>query len=295
MPELPEVEVTRQSFAQRIVGAQVQTVWLGAPLRWPLGCQPGSLAGTVVGQAQRRGKYIWLPLDHQRQARAPAALPGHVLQAGSAGGLLIHLGMSGSLRFMELQQAAQQARTGHDHFELHTSRGLLRLRDPRRFGAVIWSDDPAQGLAAKLLAGLGREPFDPELNGAYLRQAWQGKRLAVKQALLAGDAVVGAGNIYACEALFAARIDPRLPAGRLSLPRAQALLDAVQATLRQALAAGGTSLRDYRNADGDPGGFQFLAQVYGREGQPCLVCQSMVRRIVQGQRSTFYCAKCQRR
>lgn len=299
MPELPEVEVTRQSFAARIAGAPVDAIWLGKPLRWPLDCEPRRLVGTTVGHAQRRGKYLWLPL-WQADAQ-PAGLKdaeagrGSDLVSGSAGGLLIHLGMSGSLRFFSSDLGAPPERTGHDHFELQTRQGVLRLRDPRRFGAVVWSADPSLGRVARLLSGLGPEPFDPTLTGQYLRQAWQGKRVSVKQALLAGEAVVGAGNIYACEALFSAGIDPRVAAGRVSLPRAQRLLAAVQDTLQRALLVGGTSLRDFRNADGDPGGFQFDVRVYGREGLPCWVCGTAIRRIVQGQRSTFFCPKCQRR
>lgn len=282
MPELPEVEVTRQSFADRIAGARVEGVRLGKPLRWPLGIDADALPGATVGMAARRGKYIWLPLQQSAGA-------------GPSGGLLLHLGMSGSLSFSTVSGPPG----AHDHFDLLTSRGVLRLTDPRRFGAVVWSPALDQPPAARLLAGLGREPFDPTLTGAELHAAWRGKRLAVKQALLAGDTVVGAGNIYACEALFLAGIDPRLPCGRLSRPRCDRLLDAVRAVLTRALEVGGTSLRNFKDAHGDPGAFQFEAKVYGREGQPCLVCAgasgAVVRRIVQGQRSTFFCPVCQRR
>lgn len=282
MPELPEVEVTRQSFADRIEGARVVDVRLGKPLRWPLGIDGSELVGSKVGSATRRGKYIWLPILSE---------PG----SGPGGGLLLHLGMSGSLSF----SSASASPGVHDHFDLITSRGVLRLTDPRRFGAVVWSPALDREPAAKLLAGLGREPFDPELTGADLHAAWRGKRVAIKQALLAGDAVVGAGNIYACEALFLAGIDPRLPCGKLSRPRCDRLLDAVRTVLRRALEVGGTSLRNFKDAHGDPGAFQFEAKVYGREGQPCTTCGVasgvLVRRIVQGQRSTFFCSVCQRR
>jgi formamidopyrimidine-DNA glycosylase len=271
MPELPEVEVTRQSFAERIAGAQVTAVRLGKPLRWPLGVEPGRLVAQTVGEATRRGKYLWLPLTD--------------------GGLLMHLGMSGSLAFRD-----DSASHGiHDHFDLITTRGTLRLTDPRRFGAVVWSESQAQGMAAKLLAGLGLEPFDPAFTGAHLHQALQRRRVAVKLALLGGDIVVGAGNIYACEALFAAGIDPRTRSDKISRPRAERLAVAVRETLARALALGGSTLRDFRDAHGMAGAFQLQAHVYGREGEPCHVCATPIRRIVQGQRSTFFCPVCQRR
>jgi formamidopyrimidine-DNA glycosylase len=278
MPELPEVEVTRRSFAERIAGARVTGLRLGAPLRWPLGCDPETLVGFTVGQTERRGKYLWLPLQ------APEAGP-------SAGGLLLHLGMSGSLAFAESLGPPGK----HDHLDLATSRGVLRLTDPRRFGAVVWSPSMQQGMAAKLLAGLGREPFDPELTPENFHAALRRRRTSVKAALLAGDIVVGAGNIYACEALFGAGIDPRTRCDRISRPRAEALLREVRSTLARALDLGGSTLRDFRDAHGMNGEFQDQARVYGREGLPCLRCGTTVRRVVQGQRSTFFCPGCQRR
>jgi formamidopyrimidine-DNA glycosylase len=278
MPELPEVETTRQSFAERIAGAQVQAVRLGKPLRWPLGVAPESMVGHTVGAATRRGKYIWLPVSG----------------AQGAAGLLLHLGMSGSLAFMP-EPPRGETPSAHDHFDLYTSRGLLRLTDPRRFGAVVWSPAIDANPAAKLLAGLGMEPFDAAFNGAHLHAGLQRRRVAIKQALLAGDIVVGAGNIYACEALFMAGIDPRLRSDALSRPRAQRLAEAVRAVLAQALALGGSTLRDFRDAHGMAGAFQSQAAVYGREGEPCRVCAQPVRRIVQGARSTFFCPACQKR
>ena len=277
MPELPEVEVTRLSFASRIEGATVRAARLGKPLRWPLGCDTDELIGQVVGAALRRGKYLWLPLGRTAAQRGP--------------GLLMHLGMSGSLQFG--QQLAE--RGVHDHFELETTHGSLRLTDPRRFGAVVWSPSLDQGAAATLLAGLGMEPFDPRFNGAVLHAGLQRRRVAVKQALLGGHIVVGAGNIYACEALFQAGIDPRTRSDRISRPRAERLAQAVQKTLANALALGGSTLRDFRDAHGMAGAFQNQAQVYGREGQPCQVCSTSIKRLVQGQRSTFFCPQCQRR
>ena len=276
MPELPEVEVTRRSFAQAIEGATVLGARLGKPLRWPLGVATESLIGARVGAVTRRGKYLWLPVSTTQ---------------AEGGGLLMHLGMSGSLAF----NAAAALPGNHDHFDLQTDRGLLRLTDPRRFGAVVWSPAIDIGPAAKLLAGLGMEPFDPRFDGPHLHAGLSGRRVAVKLALLAGDIVVGAGNIYACEALFLAGIDPRLSAAKLSRPRAQKLALAVRGVLGRALEAGGTTLRDFKDAHGVAGSFQMQAQVYGRAGQPCLVCGTIIRRIVQGQRSTFFCPQCQKR
>lgn len=271
MPELPEVEVTRLSFAERIAGARIRSVRIGKPLRWPLGCLPDSLVAQSVGEVTRRGKYLWLALNH--------------------GGLLMHLGMSGSLAF----DATDKAPGPHDHFDLVTARGTLRLTDPRRFGAVVWSPRIDTGVAAKLLARLGVEPFDPAFTGAHLHAALRGRRIAIKQALLGGTIVVGAGNIYACEALFEAGIDPRTRGERVSLARCERLAAAVRSTLGRALEAGGSTLRNFRDAHGMAGGFQFQARVYGREGQRCLGCEGSVRRILQGQRATFFCPICQRR
>ena len=272
MPELPEVEVTRQSLRARILGARVIGVRLGKSLRWPLGCAGESLVGQVVGEVQRRGKYLWLPLER--------------------GGLLLHLGMSGSLRF---EDHAVPPPGPHDHFDLATSRGTLRLTDPRRFGAVVFSPALDENPAAGLLSRLGVEPFDAGFTGAYLHAALRRRQAPIKQVLLAGVVVVGAGNIYACEALFAAGIDPRTPAQRLSRPRCDRLAAAVRSTLARALALGGSTLRDFRDTHGMAGAFQDEARVYGRAGEPCGVCGSAVRRIVQGQRATYFCPRCQRR
>jgi formamidopyrimidine-DNA glycosylase len=271
MPELPEVEVTRQSFAERIAGATVTAVRVGKPLRWPLGCEPHALVGRSVGPVSRRGKYLWLQLDQ--------------------GGLLMHLGMSGSLAFA----AEAGAPSVHDHFDLVTTRGTLRLTDPRRFGAVVWAPALHEGMAAKLLAKLGVEPFDDVFTGEHLHALLRRRKVAIKNALVGGSIVVGAGNIYACEALFAAGIDPRTLSNRLSRPRCIALAAALRQTLDRALTLGGSTLRNFRDADGVSGEFQLQAEVYGRAGQPCRRCGTLVRRVVQGQRSTFFCPRCQRR
>lgn len=263
--------MTRQSFAERIHGARIHSVRLGKPLRWPLGCDPESLVSQSVGDVTRRGKYLWLPLDR--------------------GGLLMHLGMSGSLAF----DVAHPAPGPHDHFDLVTARGTLRLTDPRRFGAVVWSPAMDSGPAAKLLANLGLEPFDPAFTGAHLHAGLRGRRVAIKQVLLAGGIVVGAGNIYASEALFQAAIDPRTRSDRISLVRAERLALAVRSTLARALELGGSTLRNFRDAHGMAGAFQLQAGVYGREGERCARCEGTVRRIVQGQRATFFCPGCQKR
>jgi len=271
MPELPEVEVTRLSFSERIRGARVTGVRIGKPLRWPLGCEPQSLVEQTVSGVTRRGKYLWLTLDR--------------------GGLLMHLGMSGSLAF----GAAPEAPGPHDHFDLVTGHGTLRLTDPRRFGAVVWSASADSGAAARLLANLGVEPFDPAFDGAHLHGALRRRRIAVKTALLGGEIVVGAGNIYACEALFEAGIDPRTRSDRISRPRAARLAASIRSTLSRALELGGSTLRNFRDSHGAAGAFQSQAHVYGRAGEACERCGGTIRRIVQGGRATFFCPGCQKR
>lgn len=274
MPELPEVEVTRASLTHRLSGAVIQQVRMGKPLRWPLGCDPSAMIGLRAGELVRRGKYLWLPLHGvDRQ-----------------GGLLLHLGMSGSLNF-----APSAGEPGpHDHADLRFDRGTLRLTDPRRFGAVVWSDALAAHPAVKLLARLGLEPFDAQLTAGRLHALLQLRRAPIKSVLLAGDVVVGAGNIYANEALFRAGIDPRTPSDRIGPLRCERLLAALRLILGRAIELGGSTLRDFRDAHGASGAFQAEAQVYGREGLACLRCSGTVRRMLQGQRSTFFCRGCQR-
>ena len=272
------MEVTRLSVAG-VSGAQVQALRLGKPLRWPLGCEPADLARWEVGLVPRRGKYLWLPL------------PRPALPALPAGGLLWHLGMSGSLAWREAPGPAGP----HDHADLVTDRGTLRLTDPRRFGAVVWSPAMDQGTAATLLSRLGPEPFDPALTAARFHAGLQARRTPVKQALLSGELVVGAGNIYASDALFEAGIDPRTPCSRIGPRRAERLLASVRLVLAEAIAAGGSTLRDFRDAHGSVGQYQGQARVYGRAGSACGRCGGEIRRIVQGQRATYFCPGCQRR
>lgn len=279
MPELPEVEVTRRGIAAALLGARVLAARLGKPLRWPLGQAEQALVGRTVGEVARRGKYLWLPLQS-----GPSGL-------GDDGGLLLHLGMSGSLALLPQAPAPGP----HDHFDLVTDRGTLRLNDPRRFGAVVWSASLQAAPAATLLQRLGAEPFDPALTPQAFHAALRRRRSPVKAVLLAGDVVVGAGNIYACEALFQAGIHPALRADRISRPRAARLLAALRGTLARALDLGGSTLRDFTDVHGASGAFQAEAAVYGRAGLPCRQCGGSVRRVVQAQRSTYFCPRCQRR
>jgi formamidopyrimidine-DNA glycosylase len=270
MPELPEVEVTRLSFADRIAGAKILGVRIGKPLRWPLHIDPQSLVGRHIVAVRRRGKYLLLDLDD--------------------GLLLIHLGMSGSLSFVQHPPLADK----HDHFDLSTSLGVLRLNDPRRFGAVVFAAGESDPVAQKLLGKLGMEPLGAEFDPLLFHQGLARRKAPIKQVLLAGDVVVGVGNIYASESLFMAGIRPTAPASRLSRPQVARLQQAVRDVLARAVQQGGSTLRDFSNAQGEAGHFQLEAMVYGRAGKPCKVCTTPVRTIRQGQRSTFFCPHCQK-
>ena len=270
MPELPEVEVTRLSFASRIAGANIHTASFGKPLRWPLGCTPDVLHGQQVLGVRRRGKYLLIDL--------------------SAGLLLLHLGMSGSVSFAQSLPPPGK----HDHFELVTSQGTLRLHDPRRFGAVVFALDENGATARKLLGRLGVEPLGDTFDATSFQAALKLKKTAIKQVLLAGEIVVGVGNIYASEALFLAGIRPTTRASRISKPRGARLHSAIRQVLAQAVAKGGSTLKDFSNADGQTGYFQLEAMVYDRAGLPCKVCGGPIRGIRQGQRSTFFCPVCQK-
>ena len=270
MPELPEVEVTRLSFAGRISGARVTAVRMGKPLRWPLGCLPESLNDQLVLGVRRRGKYLLVDL--------------------SDGLLLIHLGMSGSISFgFDLPAAGK-----HDHFEMETSLGTLRLHDPRRFGAVVFASDENGAAALKLLGKLGVEPLTAAFDAMAFHKALKLRKTAIKQVLLAGEIVVGVGNIYASETLFLAGIRPTTRAMSLSRPRVARLHGAIQKVLAQAVEKGGSTLKDFSNADGESGYFQLEAMVYGRAGEACRVCGATIKILRQGQRSTFYCSACQK-
>ncbi len=276
MPELPEVEVTRRGLEPSLAGQTVAGVIVrNARLRWPIPENlPKLLCGQTVRALGRRGKYLLAEFGH--------------------GTLILHLGMSGSLRLLP----AGTPPGTHDHFDLVLGSGMLvRLRDPRRFGAVLWHEGKAG--AHPLLAALGPEPL-PDKSGQcgfdapYLHRVTHGRRVAIKQLIMDSKVVVGVGNIYASEALFRAGIRPQLAAGKLSLPRCTKLVNAIRATLGEAIHHGGSSLRDFVDAAGQPGYFQQHYWVYGRSGEPCRKCGAPIRLIRQGQRSSFYCVMCQK-
>ncbi|WP_284197124.1 bifunctional DNA-formamidopyrimidine glycosylase/DNA-(apurinic or apyrimidinic site) lyase [Chitinimonas prasina] len=275
MPELPEVETTRRGIAAAMDGAVLQgAVVREARLRWPV---PPDLAERVAGlgvqRIWRRAKYLLLDIGH-----------GH---------LILHLGMSGSLRVV----AADTPPAKHDHVDLLFHRAgrqyALRYRDPRRFGALLWQ--PGELFAHPLLCHLGPEPLEADFTAAYLKQMLLGKQAAIKLAIMDNHIVVGVGNIYANEALFRAGIRPSRPASKLSRPDCQRLVAAIQATLTEAIAAGGSTLRDFVDSEGKPGYFQQRYFVYGRDEQPCLQCGNPIRSGRLGQRSTYWCMQCQPR
>jgi len=270
MPELPEVEITRRGLAPTLTGkTATHVVVRHAVLRYPI---PANLAELIQGRKlrdiHRRGKYL--------------------LFSFSTGTLLVHLGMSGSLRLLPSDEPAQK----HDHVDIVFGKTVMRLRDPRRFGAVLWeSGDINQH---KLLATLGVEPLSTAFSGDWLYAATRGKTTPIKLFVMDGHVVVGVGNIYASESLFRARIDPRTPAGRLSRVRCTRLVLAIKETLEAALAAGGSTLRDFMHSDGSSGWFQQHYSVYGREGEACRVCGGKIHALRMGQRSSFFCPSCQR-
>lgn len=275
MPELPEVETTRRGIATIMTGKRLDRfVVHERRLRWPV---PEGIELAVEGQpvlaCERRGKYLLIQF------------PG--------GTQLVHLGMSGSLR----RVAPGEPRRKHDHAEWLFGEARFLYHDPRRFGAILWHPRSAGPLLDHpLLAGLGIEPFDPGFTAQHLHRQLQRTSVTVKQALLAGKAVVGVGNIYASESLFRAHIHPATSADSLSLQRCRRLHHAIQETLTEALQAGGSTLRDYVNSTGEPGAYFTLhAAVYEREGQPCRRCSTPIRRLVQAQRATYFCPRCQRR
>ena len=270
MPELPEVEVTRLSLADRLAGARIHSIRLGKPLRWPLGGDAASLPGSTLLGLRRRGKYLLFDLD--------------------TGILLVHLGMSGSLGLADIQPEPGP----HDHFDLVTDRGVLRLNDPRRFGAVVYAPGENSAAAQKLLGGLGVEPLDSGFDPANFHAGLRGRNTSIKQVLLSGDLVVGVGNIYASESLFLAGIRPTLRASKISKPRAIRLHQAIRDVLARAVQTGGSTLRDFSNARGEVGYFQLEAMVYGRDGQACKTCGAEIKSLRHGQRASFFCPVCQK-
>lgn len=271
MPELPEVETTCRGIQPALLGRVATGCIVRNPrLRVPV---PPELAHHIVAHellgVRRRAKYLLLDFAH--------------------GAIVVHLGMSGSLRVVEAGTPAGS----HDHVDLLFGDNALRLRDPRRFGLMVWQ--PGDALAHPLLARLGREPLDPGFDGDWLYAVTRGVRAAIKQALMDSQRVVGVGNIYASESLFRARIHPLTPAGRIGRIRYRRLAAAVVDTLHEAIAAGGSTLRDFVGGDGRPGYFQQQYFVYGRDGQACRACGTTVRRTVIGQRASFWCPVCQGR
>ncbi len=291
MPELPEVETTLSGIRPYLLGAAIRLVVRERRLRWPIppGLE-GRLRGRRVTGMYRRGKYLIAQLD--------------------SGALLMHLGMSGSFRVLPKSAAPESAAPGsaapgsaapgsadgrywHDHYDLLNQRGdIVRYRDPRRFGCLLWcAGDPMQH---PRILSLGVEPLAAGFDGAYLRRAAQSRRIAIKSLLMAGAVVVGVGNIYASEALFHAGIHPLRSCGRISAARCQRLTDSVRKILTEAIAAGGSTLRDFTGAHGELGYFKQQLHVYGRANLPCHRCDGRIRSCIIAQRSTFYCARCQR-
>ncbi len=271
MPELPEVETTLRGLSPHLQGQRIkQAIIRNANLRWPI---PDNLSAMLRKQTiqalNRRAKYLLLECDD--------------------GTLILHLGMSGSLRVLPANTPAEK----HDHFDLLLENGtLMRLRDPRRFGAVLWhTGDISQH---KLFASLGPEPLLEDFDGAYLYRVTRKRSAAIKLVIMDSQVVVGVGNIYASESLFHAGIRPQLPAGKLSLPRCNRLVQTIRETLSASIAQGGSTLRDFTDSNGKPGYFQQTYRVYGRTGEPCRMCETSIKQIVQGQRSTFYCPVCQK-
>lgn len=270
MPELPEVETTRRGIEPHLQGVSITRVIVRQPrLRWPI---PADLSELLVGQrierVERRAKYLLIPL--------------------AGGTLIMHLGMSGSLRIV----AAGAAIGKHDHVDIEFSSGqALRYTDPRRFGAMVWQ--PAD-VAHPLLENLGPEPLTDAFDGDYLFARSRRRNVSVKAFLMDGHIVVGVGNIYANEALYAAGIRPDRAAGRVSRQRFARLVDEVKRVLTRSIEQGGTTLRDFVGGDGKPGYFQQQLLVYGRGGEPCRQCATALTEVRLGQRSTVFCRRCQR-
>ncbi|UCF75747.1 MAG: bifunctional DNA-formamidopyrimidine glycosylase/DNA-(apurinic or apyrimidinic site) lyase [Betaproteobacteria bacterium] len=272
MPELPEVETTRRGLERLLVGQRIRTAVIrkrALRFRVPR-LLPGAVTGATIQALTRRGKYL-------------------LVDCGS-GTLILHLGMSGRLIVADDSTPVSP----HDHFDLVLENGtVVRLRDPRRFGLVLWQT--GNPLKHPLLARIGPEPFSPEFNGAALYGATRNRSAAIKQVLMDSHVIAGLGNIYANEALFRARIHPRTRARRLSASRCALLAEKIRETLALAIEAGGSTLRDYVASDGQAGYFQDQFLVYGRAGEACLRCGTLIKGTRQGQRSTFFCPGCQRR
>lgn len=271
MPELPEVETTRRGIEPHVRGQCVERLVVRQPrLRWPIPPELGELvAGWTIERVERRGKYLLVGFEH--------------------GTMLIHLGMSGSLRIIPVGQAIGK----HDHVDIELGSGqALRYTDPRRFGAMLWHEGDVS--AHPLLAELGPEPLTEAFDGAYLFERSRGRSAPIKAFLMDSHIVVGVGNIYANEALFSAGIRPDRAAGRVSQARYVALADEVKRVLARSIKQGGTTLRDFVGGDGNPGYFSQQLNVYGRGGEPCLTCSTALQEVRLAQRSTVFCRQCQK-
>lgn len=271
MPELPEVETTLRGISPHITGELVKSVVVRqTKLRWPI--TPGlkkALPGQKILSVTRRGKYLIL--------------------GATKGSVILHLGMSGSLKLVDSNQAPGK----HDHVDIvFNNNQILRFHDPRRFGAVLWTTKPP--LNHSLLCSLGPEPLDNHFDTDYLFQGSRKRRVAIKSFIMNSKIVVGVGNIYASEALFRSGIRPTTPAGKISKQRYLRLVIAIKEVLNAAIAEGGTTLRDFTNGEGKPGYFKQKLLVYGRTGEPCTVCNKTIKHSKQNQRATYYCSHCQR-
>lgn len=280
MPELPEVETTLRGIEPHLKNNYINSVAVFEPrLRWPVSDQLSQLTDCKVPTLRRRAKYLLLDTSGG-QINGRKSPDAHII---------IHLGMSGSLRIVD----ADTPRKKHDHIDFKISTGhIMRYHDPRRFGAVLWTDQPAE--QHDLLKNLGPEPLDPAFSGELLFKASRKRKVAVKNLIMDGHIVVGVGNIYASEALYMAGVRPGVAAGRVTAKKYQSIAAAIKEVLGNAIAMGGTTLRDFVNTDGKPGYFQQTLNVYGRKNEPCSACSTSIQMKVIGQRSTFYCPNCQK-
>ena len=275
MPELPEVETTRSGIEPHITGQKVTSIVIRQhQLRWPIPDHlPTTLKGLTVFATKRRAKYLLIELGKRNKL---------------VGTLIIHLGMSGSLRVL---QAPFKEPAKHEHFDLVFNKLLLRFTDPRKFGACLWM--PANE-SLTMLNNLGPEPLDDEMDGEYLFQKSRKRTLAIKTFIMDQKVVVGVGNIYASECLFLSGINPKKAAGKITKAQYLKLVAAIKEVLTKAIQDGGTTLKDFVGGDGQPGYFAQQLRVYGRKDKPCINCQNSIKQITQGQRSTFFCASCQK-
>ncbi len=269
MPELPEVETTVNGIKPHINGRPIQNIRVHQKqLRWLVPDEIQQAKNQTITNVVRRAKYIVLKLDQQS--------------------ILIHLGMSGSLRIVDNGTPLKK----HDHVEWQFENKTLILNDPRKFGCVLWTNENIE--QHRLIKNLGVEPLTDALNTNYLFNKSRNKQVAIKQFIMNAQIVVGVGNIYASESLFLAGINPKTKAGKVSSVRFKKLTNAIKTILKKAIKEGGTTLKDFSNADGKPGYFQQQLNVYGRVGKPCPICQKLIKKISQAKRSSFYCSACQK-